>query len=91
MKALTLAAVIALSATGAAALDSYEILTKGVKITEFDNFNDYTKIAHKYMMYAYNGDVYFCVASDGASIISPVYIEKMYVICDLDTTVTQKN
>ena len=40
MKALTLAAVIALSATGAAALDTNEILTKGIKITEFNTEYD---------------------------------------------------
>ena len=63
MKALTLAAVIALSATGAAALDSYEIFTKGVKITEFNNtiFNQPTKD----MMYLYNGLAYYCYVQMG--------------------------
>ena len=88
MKALTLAAVIALSATGAAALDSYEIFTKGVKITEFNKFNDYLKVDQKYMMYAYNGDVYSCVASDGYGSRNTA---SMYVSCDVDTTVTQRN
>ena len=88
MKALTLAAVIALSATGAAALDSYEIFTKGVKITEFNKFNDYLKVDQKYMMYAYNGDVYSCVASDGYGSRNTA---SMYVSCDFDTTVTQRN
>ena len=88
MKALTLAAVIALSATGAAALDSYEIFTKGVKITEFDKFNDYLGVDEKYMMYAYNGAVYSCVASDGYGSRNTA---SMYVSCDFDTTVTQIN
>ena len=60
MKALTLAAVIALSATGAAALDTNEILTKGIKITEFDaKLDDYRR---KDMLYLYNSYVYYCPA-----------------------------
>ena len=89
MKALTLAAVIALSATGAAALDSYEIFTKGVKITEFDMFDDYTKTALRYMMYAYNGVVYSCLASGGYG--GPSNTGLMYVSCDFDTIVSQLN
>ena len=89
MKALTLAAVIALSATGAAALDSYEIFTKGVKITEFDKFNDYLGVDQKYMMYAYNGAVYSCVASGGYGGANNTRV--MYVSCDFDTIVSQIN
>ena len=61
MKALTLAAVIALSATGAAALDhTNEILTKGIKITEFDTQLD--GYIRKDMLYLYNSYVYYCPA-----------------------------
>ena len=61
MKAITLAAVIALSATGAAALDTNEILTKGIKITEFNTEYD-GRDAIKEMLYLYNGYVFYCVA-----------------------------
>ena len=59
MKALTLAAVIALSATGAAALDPNEIITKGVKITEFDMPDNDGK-RRKDLLYLYNGFIYYC-------------------------------
>jgi hypothetical protein len=61
MKALTLAAVIALSATGAAAWEATnDVLTKGIKITEFDSKVDGNP--RKEMLYLYNGYVFYCVA-----------------------------
>ena len=61
MKALTLAAVIALSATGAAAWEeTNNVLAKGVKITEFDSKVDGNP--RKEMLYLYNGSVFYCVA-----------------------------
>tara|TARA_B110000503_G_scaffold117081_1_gene176703 strand:+ start:1542 stop:1796 length:255 start_codon:yes stop_codon:yes gene_type:complete len=64
MKALTLAAVIALSATGAAAWEATnDVLTKGIKITEFDNpiFGE----PMKEMLYLYKGLAYYCYAKMG--------------------------
>ena len=63
MKALTLAAVIALSATEAAAAwaDTNDVLTKGIKITEFDS-KKVDGNPRKEMLYLYNGYVFYCVA-----------------------------
>ena len=84
MKALTLAAVIALSATGAAALDTNEILTKGIKITEFNTEYD-GRDAIKEMLYLYKGLVYYCYVA-----MPPDRIE-IALRCRVDTPIAPLN
>jgi hypothetical protein len=52
MKALMLAAVMALGANGASALDTYELLSKGTVIT----LNESTGLTY----FAYKGIIYSC-------------------------------
>ena len=52
MKALMLAAVMALGGTGASALDTYELLSKGTIIS----LNGQTQFTY----FAYRGIIYYC-------------------------------
>ena len=82
MKALTLAAVIALSATGAVALDTNEILTKGIKITEFNTARFGANDAYNEILYLYKGLVYYCSAT------LPTYDRlKIALWCRVDTPI----
>ena len=83
MKALMLAAVMALGGTGASALDTYELLSKGtVIITEETTDTRLRKNLDddKHFWVSYDGVIYWCTAFKKSVGCSPVINEEIEII-----------
>ena len=83
MKALMLAAVMALGATGASALDTYELLSKGTVIIAEETWGPRLRRNvddDKNFWVSYDGVVYWCVAYQNIVDCSPIINKEIEIM-----------
>ena len=83
MKALMLAAVMALGATGASALDTYELLSKGTVIIAEETTDTRLRKKlddYKYFWVSYDDVIYWCKAYQNIVDCSPIINKEIEIM-----------